>query len=71
MMSRRVLDNAVRHAPSDSTVEIVVDGRDTPTVRVLDQGPGFDAEFAPEGPAHQLFSPPQADPLSCDGCSVR
>jgi signal transduction histidine kinase len=45
---RNLLDNAVRHAPPDSTVEVVVDGRDTPTVRVLDQGPGFGAEFAPD-----------------------
>jgi len=45
---RNLLDNAVRHAPPYSTVEIVVDGPATPTVRVLDQGPGFDAEFVPE-----------------------
>jgi signal transduction histidine kinase len=45
---RNLLDNAVRHAPPNSTVEVVVDGRDRPTVRVLDQGPGFGAEFVPE-----------------------
>ena len=45
---RNLLDNAVRHAPPDSTVEVVVDGRDSPTVRVLDQGPGFGVEFVPE-----------------------
>jgi two-component system sensor histidine kinase BaeS len=45
---RNLLDNAVRHAPTGSTVEVVVDCRHTPTVRVLDQGPGFSDSFAPE-----------------------
>jgi signal transduction histidine kinase len=45
---RNLLDNAVRHAPRDSTIEVVVDGAGTPMVRVRDQGPGFDSDFARE-----------------------
>ena len=46
---RNLLDNAVRHAPA----RLHRRGRrrrsqTRPTVRVLDQGPGFDAEFVPE-----------------------
>ncbi len=44
---RNLLDNAVRHAPSGSVVEIAVanDGH-PPRVQVLDDGPGFPPAFA-------------------------
>jgi signal transduction histidine kinase len=42
---RNLLDNAIRHAPDDSTVNVVVEP-DTPLVRVTDQGPGFPEPFA-------------------------
>ncbi len=44
---RNLLDNAVRHAPAGSPVVVTIDDTGTATVRVTDQGPGFDAEFAP------------------------
>jgi signal transduction histidine kinase len=44
---RNLLDNAVRHAPSGSTVAVAIDGRRKPVVRVHDQGAGFDDAFAP------------------------
>jgi signal transduction histidine kinase len=47
---RNVVDNAVRHSPSNSTVTIAVDSDpfDTGTalVTVTDEGDGFDVEFA-------------------------
>jgi len=45
---RNLLDNAVRHAPAHTTVEVVIDGDDRPIVRVIDQGPGFRSDFVPE-----------------------
>jgi signal transduction histidine kinase len=42
----------LRHAPAGSTVEVVVDIDTAPVVRVVDQGPGFDATFAPEAFDH-------------------
>lgn len=44
---RNLLDNAVRHAPAGSPVVVTIDHTGAATVRVSDQGPGFDAEFAP------------------------
>lgn len=44
---RNLLDNAVRHAPEGSPVVVTIDDTGAATVRVSDQGPGFDAEFAP------------------------
>ena len=38
----------VRHAPANSTVEVVIDGHDRPIVRVIDQGPGVGDDFVPE-----------------------
>jgi signal transduction histidine kinase len=56
---RNLLDNAVRHAPADSVVTVAVDGEGgRPTVRVLDDGPGFPEGFAEE--AFDRFS--RADP---------
>ena len=42
---RNLLDNAIRHAPAGSTVEVVVDATAVPTISVTDEGPGFPAEF--------------------------
>ena len=42
---RNLLDNAIRHAPAGSTVEVVVDAAAAPTISVPDEGPGFPAEF--------------------------
>lgn len=42
---RNLLDNAIRHAPDDSIVHVVVE-RDAPLVRVTDEGPGFPEPFA-------------------------
>lgn len=57
---RNLLDNAVRHSPDGSTVQVAatcdpVEG--TVLVEVIDDGPGFDAEFVPR--ALERFS--QAD----------
>jgi len=43
---RNLLDNAIRHAPEGSIVEVAVDGAATPTIRVTDEGPGFPPEFS-------------------------
>jgi signal transduction histidine kinase len=43
---RNLLDNAVRHAPAHSTIDVAVADEPAPTVRVIDEGPGFDTEFA-------------------------
>jgi signal transduction histidine kinase len=43
---RNLLDNAIRHTPEGSTVDVeVVAGADAAVVRVTDRGAGFDAEF--------------------------
>ncbi len=42
---RNLLDNAIRHAPPSSTVEVIVE--DGGTVRVRDTGPGFPSGLAP------------------------
>lgn len=44
---RNLLDNAICHAPTGTTVEIVIGAHGSPQVRVVDEGPGFDAAFAP------------------------
>jgi signal transduction histidine kinase len=54
---RNLVDNAIRHAPEGSRVEIVVDGP-TPTVRVIDEGPGFPPGFG----EHAFESFARADP---------
>lgn len=41
---RNLLDNAIRHSPPESTVRVEM-GTDPPTVRVVDEGEGFDAAF--------------------------
>ena len=45
---RNLIDNAVRHAPAGSEVSVEVSGgAQGATVRVLDEGVGFDAAFVP------------------------
>ena len=43
---RNLVDNAIRYAPPDTTVEVVVEPGEPATVRVVDRGPGFPAEFS-------------------------
>ena len=45
---RNLLDNAIRHAPRESRVDVTV-GRDngSVTVSVIDEGPGFPGSFVP------------------------
>lgn len=50
-----LVDNAMRHAPPGSRIEIVVEvSGDQCWIRVLDTGPGFDPEFLPR--AFEPFS---------------
>jgi signal transduction histidine kinase len=51
---RNLLDNAIRFAPTGSAVTVEVRNEDGAAVRVLDGGPGFDAEFV--GRAFERFS---------------
>jgi two-component system sensor histidine kinase BaeS len=44
---RNLIDNAIRHAPEDSTIVVAVAADGDPTVRVSDMGPGFPADFEP------------------------
>ena len=56
---RNLVDNAIRHAPAGSGVEVSVGtAADGPWVRVVDAGPGFPTEFA--AVAFDRFS--RADP---------
>lgn len=43
---RNLLDNAIRHAPRGSTVEVAVSEEGRPVVSVVDTGAGFPLEFA-------------------------
>lgn len=62
---RNLLDNAVRHSPTDGVVRVAASrrgpngraARGTVVIAVCDEGPGFDADFAPR--ALERFS--QAD----------
>ena len=42
---RNLLDNAIRHSPTGSRVDVSVQGTANPTVMVVDQGEGFAPEF--------------------------
>jgi two-component system sensor histidine kinase BaeS len=42
---RNLLDNAIRHSPRGSCVDVVVSADGRPTVRVHDRGPGFPDRF--------------------------
>ena len=67
---RNLLDNAIRHAPEQSTIVVSVSSDDDPTVRVVDQGPGFPAEF--EAHAFDQFTRGGHEPESRDGrCRAR
>jgi signal transduction histidine kinase len=44
---RNLLDNAICHAPPGTAVEIGIGAHGAAHVRVVDEGPGFDAAFAP------------------------
>lgn len=51
---RNLVDNAIRHSPPGSVVAIHVEGGSRPTVRVVDQGPGFPSDFT--GRAFERFT---------------
>lgn len=55
---RNLLDNAIRHAPAGSVIQVVVRDDGGAKVRVVDEGPGFPAEFA----AHAFERFARADP---------
>jgi len=56
---RNLLENAIRHAPDGSVVLVQIDQHDAiATLRVVDQGPGFPADF--EDRAFEPFT--RADP---------
>jgi len=55
---RNLLDNAIRHTPVGSTVQVVVEPGDPASVQVIDSGPGFPEEF--ESKAFERFA--RADP---------
>jgi signal transduction histidine kinase len=55
---RNLLDNAIRHAPSDSKIQVVVRDDEGPAVEVVDEGPGFPTDFA----AHAFDRFARADP---------
>lgn len=42
---RNLLDNAIRHAPEDSTVMVTVSREDGATVTIRDEGEGFSGDF--------------------------
>jgi len=42
---RNLIDNAVRHAPTGSSVRVAISNDGIPTVRVVDEGPGFPPGF--------------------------
>lgn len=55
---RNLLDNAIDHAPAGTAVHVTVEREPVPRVQVIDQGPGFSAEFSPH--AFERFA--RADP---------
>ena len=44
-MINNLLTNSIRHSPTDGCVRVVIDAESKPTLSVLDDGPGFDADF--------------------------
>lgn len=42
-----LMSNAIRHSPEGGTVWVTVSNDDAPQLHVIDEGPGFDAEFLP------------------------
>jgi signal transduction histidine kinase len=55
---RNLLDNAVRHTPAGSTVRVELAAHPSPSVRVVDEGGGFDPSFV--GDAFHSFARPDA-----------
>lgn len=55
---RNLLDNAIRHAPSGSTITVSVRNGRAATVTIVDEGPGFDPAFVAD--AFDSFT--RADP---------
>jgi signal transduction histidine kinase len=45
---RNLIDNAIRHAPAGSVVRVAVASDGRPSIRVLDEGPGFPPDFGDE-----------------------
>jgi signal transduction histidine kinase len=45
---RNLIDNAIRHAPRGSVVRVAVASDGRPSIRVLDEGPGFPPELGEE-----------------------
>jgi signal transduction histidine kinase len=45
---RNLIDNAIRHAPHGSEVRVAVGGDGRPSIRVVDDGPGFPPGFGDE-----------------------
>jgi signal transduction histidine kinase len=45
---RNLIDNAIRHAPAGSVVRVAVASEGRPSIRVLDEGPGFPPDFGDE-----------------------
>jgi two-component system OmpR family sensor kinase len=43
---RNLIDNAIRHAPAGSVVRVAVSSDGRPSIRVLDEGPGFPPDFS-------------------------
>jgi signal transduction histidine kinase len=43
---RNLIDNAIRHAPPGSEVRVTVGAGGTPSVHVVDEGPGFPEDFS-------------------------
>jgi two-component system sensor histidine kinase BaeS len=42
---RNLVDNAIRHSPPHGHITVHVEGNGSPTVSVVDQGPGFESDF--------------------------
>jgi len=63
---RNLLDNAIRHAPADTEVDVDIeeDGRSA-LVRVRDRGPGFSEDFAAR--AFDPFTRPDPSRARADG----
>jgi signal transduction histidine kinase len=45
---RNLVDNAIRHAPAGSVVRVAVAADGRPSIRVVDEGPGFPPDFGDE-----------------------